>query len=54
MKPFQGPQELEHYKRKLGFTNAIANFSAKNLDFLEEKVARLGDVRYSSTNYNKV
>lgn len=29
VKAFQNPQELEQYKRKLGFLNAMANYSAK-------------------------
>ncbi|KAH0679259.1 hypothetical protein KY284_020344 [Solanum tuberosum] len=29
MEPFQGPQQLEQYKRKLGFKNGYCNFSGK-------------------------
>ncbi|KAG5631133.1 hypothetical protein H5410_002850 [Solanum commersonii] len=29
LEPFQGPEELEHYKRQLGFQNAMENLSSK-------------------------
>lgn len=29
MEPFQKPSQIEEYKSKLGFDNAIANYSGK-------------------------
>jgi len=36
MEPFQGPHELEQYKRRLGFQNAFCNCSAKIWIFWDE------------------
>lgn len=37
MEPFQDPQDLDQYKRKLGFVNAMINCSAKIWIFWEEE-----------------